>query len=1000
MPVKTTDGPKITDQVQIDFITLDENDTPINPYRVDSVVVYYIERDFTSDSFKSLTETVGSTTSTMYYTDAVPVYSFGNSETPAWDSTDTTNAFITKNDLDDDGNVLIGNFTAIWTPKLSREGDYFVCYTWTPLIASSKLSSYQSFFVYGDTPATTAIPSHQTPIGKYETLLERYLPEMYKLKLAEFDITPDVLSRFHQAVAKGFTTVEDLANQLIDLMDANVCHEAFLPYLANLFRLKLRSSDPTLWRRQIKKAIPTYKKKGTLDGLKDALSSAGIKFQKLTQYYQVVSKSTWQEGFVVEENDQTTFALTKVALLPIDVLNYELKIRYVNTTDYINLNTDYVTFTTTNGVTIMTWNPTGVPASPIPLVIGDVVVITYKISTVANQSVENYIRALPLADKRDETLVSNPKKNWNVKLIAQDDVMFTTIIPTLHPFAAPIVWGKVRTEFAYSENAYNMEEYNGSLRNSNIACDIDGSFVDSCSACLGSIISVDVEIEDLNNDRVAEATEIIKDCIPFHAQIDSVNFNGSVNEYVIPPVEEVEMLIQFSVTENVLIGQGDFTRIIPILNSTSGQILRNMLSTSSTAVSTTSGNAFNDEIVLYCPDYRFDTLGVDTIPNTQNLLQILSGINTGTYNVELPGQNTIKIIQGSPDSIPYPLNTAAFTFNLSNEIASILSADIFQDDYYLFSESGQDFRALNLPTGSKVVVSGGAYAGSYTIDKTFPDNTLSILAFPSTINVTGLKYSITNSSGSVTYLNRIVSGSGKISVTRRGRVETIDLIEEWDVKQGYYIRYSGTDYKIVSFKENTMPYIINYTGGTVAGVPIKVYKRLIDNGIGYVDARGMYLVTSINYEAALDVQNGSNPPTTQVENSSFMENFLVEIDGNYYQITDWNGTRIDLSGPKAVWGLAGTAKNYSIIQYDNTSPVDHIAPDGSSVRFQRIDRRGNEPVSTTTQSASMYQQGMALGAAALNRGNGGSQIIEEIKTEESISYTIEWDDGTIEEGQI
>jgi hypothetical protein len=304
-------------------------------------------------------------------------------------------------------------------------------------------------------------------------------------------------------------------------------------------------------------------------------------------------------------------------------------------------------------------------------------------------------------------------------LVAQDDAMFSSIVPNLHPFSAPIIWGKVRTEFAYSENAYNMETYNGSIRNSNIACDIDGSFIDSCSSCLGSIISVDVEIEDLNNDRVVETREIVKDFVPFHAQIDSVNFSGSVNEYVIPPIEDIEMLVHFSLTENVLIGQGDFTRIIPILNSNEGQILRNMLSTSSTAVSTTSGNAFNDEIVLYCPDYRFDTLGVDTIPNTQNLLQILSGLNAGTYNVELPGQNTIKIIQGSPSSIPYPLNTAAFTFNLSNEIASILSADIFQDDYYLFSESGQDFRVLNLPAGSKIVVYGGAYAGSYVIDKTF-----------------------------------------------------------------------------------------------------------------------------------------------------------------------------------------------------------------------------------------------------------------------------------------
>jgi len=52
-----------------------------------------------------------------------------------------------------------------------------------------------------------------------------------------------------------------MANQLIDLFDANALHESLLNYLSNLFAIKLRSSDPTLWRRQIKEAIPLFKKR-------------------------------------------------------------------------------------------------------------------------------------------------------------------------------------------------------------------------------------------------------------------------------------------------------------------------------------------------------------------------------------------------------------------------------------------------------------------------------------------------------------------------------------------------------------------------------------------------------------------------------------------------------------------------------------------------------------------------------------------------------------------
>jgi hypothetical protein len=36
----------------------------------------------------------------------------------------------------------------------------------------------------------------------------------------------------------------------------------------------------------------------------------------------------------------------------------------------------------------------------------------------------------------------------------------------------------------------------------------------------------------------------------------------------------------------------------------------------------------------------------------------------------------------------------------------------------------------------------------------------------------------------------------------------------------------------------------------------------------------------------------------------------------------------------------------------------------------------------------------------LNNGNGGNEIIEQVNTNEAISFSIEWNNGTIEEGQI
>ena len=144
-----------------------------------------------------------------------------------------------------------------------REGDYFICWTWTPLIAGSTLTQHYKFSLSGNTETTTSIPTHYTDPKKYTTLLERYTPEVFKFSLADSDVTTDVIDRTNKTIAMGFNVLENLTNQLVDLHDPNALNEFLLPYLSNYFGLKLRTDDPTRWRGQIKRAVPLYKKKGT-----------------------------------------------------------------------------------------------------------------------------------------------------------------------------------------------------------------------------------------------------------------------------------------------------------------------------------------------------------------------------------------------------------------------------------------------------------------------------------------------------------------------------------------------------------------------------------------------------------------------------------------------------------------------------------------------------------------------------------------------------------------
>ncbi len=965
------EDPKITDTVLIQFQTTDENGLPFTPYQVDKVTIFFLERSRSEGNTKVFEETDPDTGETVdySYTRANPIKSYGTEGEPAWLSIDTSLATITKVDYDNDGNPLFGTFKVEWKPEHGREGDYFVCWTWTPIVAGTKLSNYLRFFLAGDTQVTTAIPTHFTIPGKYEELLDVYVPEMFKNAIAEEDVTADVINRLHQAMAKGFSNMEDSVNQIVDLHDANAVHESLLPYLSNLFSLKLKSQAPSLWRRQIKRAIPLYKKKGSLPGLEEAFEQAQIKLTSITQYWQVVSPSTWQEAFNVSEG-QTEFELAKVAMT-VDPLNFELSVLFDGDSAYIPFTSDYVTFTTTDGVTTMTW--VGESQSPaVEIGEGDIIKVLYKVAAVADQTVEDYIRTLPLLDLRDESEVCYPLKNWNVRGIAEDDPMFDTLVATRHPFHESVIFGKVRTEFPYSENIYNMEEYNGSTRDSTNPCDIDLYYLDDCKACLSSSVALDVECTPLTNDRINEAKEIARDYMPFHAVIHSLNFSGGFDEFMLPPVEEVTNYVQVEYEENVIQGNITFNRSIQpdIVN-----MKRNMLATATSVATRTDALGQNLTCTLYFPEQNFDqnTMGLDL---SNNYLEILSGLNMGTYTVSNPSGSLIDINE-SP-TLAFPFEKAPFPFRLSNKLFEG-TGSIFQDDLFLFTDATVSFGQYNIVGALsgpawKIQITSGPHAGSYTINEVKPDNSLSILSWPTNVTVSNLNWELKTNTNLV-----ITTGiRGQVKTERRGRVETsFDLYDQYGIRPNHYVYRNDVPYKISGMLTDSNYYIEGWTGGNVGGANLKYYKRVIDNGVGYIYVRGMKLTTAVNHYTALGVSNA-------LEDDNHVENFMILIGTDYYQIEAWSGTQITIKGtPLKEWGIAGTgAIAYSIIKFAKTSPVTI-----GGTTITRIDRRGNEVIESVTETSSPMFMGMT--ATFLNSANSG-QPIELIGQQENITFQIEW----------
>lgn len=971
--VRWTDDPRVTDTVLIDFTTTDVDGSPLNPYRVDTVTIYFLERSYATGSLR-LVETGDETNPTVSYSMAVPVKTYGSDEMAAWDSLDPGSSEFVRIDTDDEGNPVFGTFRILWQPDLAREGDYYVCWTWAPVVAATKMSEFLRFHLASDIQATTSIPTHATAPGKYEYLLDLYTPQMYKDRISDDDLTPDVLGRMYGAVAKGFAGLEDRINQMVDMLDANTVHESLVPYLSNLFSLKLRSNTPALWRRQAKQALPLFKRKGTLGGLTEAMAQASINLTKVTQYWQVASQFTWTDGFRVTEDGQTEFVLAKVPLA-VDLDNFDLAVRFAGESEYTAFTDASVEFDIEDGVTTMTWVD-----EDTALADGDYVRVLYKTAAVPDQSDEDYLRDLPLMDLRDETEVCYPRKNWNVRLIAESDPMFDVICPQRHPFTQPIVFGKVRTEFPYSENIYNQEEYNGSLRDSLLPCDIDLNFVDSCSYCLSSNVSLDLEVSPLTNDRVAEAKEVATDFLPFHAVVHSYNFSGGIEEYLLPPVEEVAVYITDTPEDTLVTGNMTFNRTIqPDVQN----LKRSVLATATAVASGADGVGHHTAASFYYPAQQFDsyTMGLDL---TDNMLEILSGTNQGTYSVTNPNRFLIDFTASVPDI----LDRSAVPFHLSNRLYAG-GADIYQDDVFLLTDSTIQFADYEIVTeaegdASVVVVASGPHAGSYPVVRVVPTGGIEVSGWPTTTTVTGLAYEVQTADS-----DPIVSGTaGRVTVTRRGRLESgDDLADQYNVRPGDYVDVSGDQYRVIALPDNSTAYLDGWAAGTTVGIPtVTVFRRLIDTGVGYVGPRGMELATTVDHYTALGVSD-------DLEDDNHQENFMVLIGTAYYQIGEWETTpdgdgnyRIHLTGtPFLDWGASAPTVSYSIVQFAKTSPVTV-----GTTEITLIDRRGNEVVTSTTETASPMFLNMA--GKILNSANQGRPI-EFVSQQESLSIEIEWLDG-------
>lgn len=1015
-----TDEPRVTDEIVFNISTPDQNGCNISdPYRLDNVKIYFVERSYLSSNHgqydkvqydeQLLKKTMmaertacenptdeniiiaqnirnqlelSAVINKSYFNDAVIVHSVGTSTYPAWLSTDVDNAQVIKITEDSNGDIVYGQYEYTWRPEGSvRAGDYFICWTWTPQPAGDSIAAHEPFVLLGDPNVVVSIPTHLTPDDKYEILQDTYLPTMYKTYISDQDITPETLTNFNNAVAKGFKFMEDYAIQLIDLLDANVLHESMLPYLANLFNLKLRTSEPALWRRQIKSAIKLYKKKGTLDGLKEALAQANMELDKMTRLYQVISPYNWTESFFVK--DSPTFDLKYIALNPNET-NFFVYLRRDGTEEYEQVDIDNIEFTGTdcNFNSSITWVGDKKSSEPLYLYESDVLKITYNYNTIPSgqESVEAYIQGLPLADRRDEMEQEFPPKNWNVKFIEEDDPLLATVCPVIHPYKKDVIFGHIRSEFPYSENVYNSEEYNGSIKETTNPCFIDKEWIDDCSCCLSSCFNISVTIQDLSDERLLELRDILTEYSPFHAVPFRIYFSGNVIDFVKPPIETYQKLVSMNMSDYIISGGTNnlFTRFLGD-GVTNYALVRGQLGDINTIVLGQTGTAFNTSVGLIVPLYDLSRLGINF---NNHLFEVLGpSPNQGQYNIEcIVGQSAL--INGS---VIEPIDEAGFTCSLYNVSYTANNASITQDDVFTFTDENliqyTIYSLDDVDNGyatSSSTINIPAYSGTPYEIQSFVNGQLKLLDPDQTLPVTttnGITYSIETDVDTV-----ISSTTGKLTVKRRGLVNLNNL--NIDVNQftkiNHYVKY-GQKYVISQLVGNEELYIDNYIGGDVAGVSLSVLQPIFESQIGYFSYYGLNLITPIDYEMSLQINDMDDP--NLLDNNNFKENFLIGIDGYYYKIRQIDSVNIVLDGFPQNWttiNAGGTLVNFDIIQIEKVPVVIE------GVQFDSIDRRGDELIKAEIETGSGTE------VLALSTGTG---FEDSISQQEKIKFEIEYLNG-------
>jgi hypothetical protein len=999
----------------------------------------------------NITDTVGNIT---FYSDAVSVYCAGTGclgQDPIWIDGDTEYNQDSVLEWDtDDKEVPYGHFIFLWTPGIIKEGDYYICYSYTMRLSqykTQKYTKYIHFYIKPNIQNEISVPSHGCPPEKYITLLNHYLPRMYLENWAKQDLSVQTLESLNASIAQVFTGLDDQASRIIDILNANDTPEPYLNYLAQMFQLTLRSNDLTRWRGQIITAVPQFKRKGTLESLAQAFSQAGIYLTSYYQYWQIMFPQVWTQTFKftgsyefpLRKYTNDDYAADYPAI-------FELKLATVGTNTWVLQSPTTVSFAQdSDNVTIMTWDET--PSTT--LQIGDIIYVTYvtePLSSLQINMYEYWRDYLPLMDVRPFFLINaedeiisridlqEPPFNWNVRLILPSNPMFDPFIPSKNPFTDPVVFGMIRTEFPYSENVYNMDEYNGSLRSSNNPVDMSADFEEPCSGTISAYYGLDIIVENLSDFRTTEVLGIIDDYTPFHSVLHTLNITGSIEEFTLPPVENIEWLMEYYIEDYFIAGDAQFAfnRNTLIYNFNSpyassdpyGRVafLRTDFAQPISSPITGSCTLYNKEIVIKAlvPSVNLSNMNLNL---TNNILEILDssfydGIYTNYIESTEPFSLVLTDVAASTFNGMEPIaNNNFFTWRISNlvysgtfQVSNMNQFTIYDENINLNSYNIQTINANGSANAWTVTTSTGTYKILYT-----NNNTIYLENGTPALNCTPASNFIYSVNNTQTSQQAYDSNTGVYNCCVIAKVTSSTFsLANFCIAVPSPDLYFSNDFGVNQYKfywldpdDSYSFYVSDYNVGlTPVTITAQIYNRLTEN-YGNFGFEGLYVSKGSNWPTLTnpDQSTGIIPRSALLPQNCILSLNLgtqtqdyilnVHFSGNTY-----TGNTLEILGYFVNAGTTATGSGvsctYEFYEFEEIEEPQ-IVPNITGQTLYYVTRAGQEIWSYTVQKSNTYAFNMTSDEKTVSVPG---KPVDFVKNTENINFVIEYKDGQKNEGDL